>query len=99
MTIRMIQGEQVAIGAYLKRNREPIDDIGSWDIKAAVRKDEQGEVLFEPNTTIDGSGRFTIFLNDNYPVGSLVLAIRIAEPGGFIRTFNEKLIVEKDLDW
>lgn len=101
--IQLTRGETLTITARLKEN-EVLQDLSSWDIKAAVRTTINGTVLYQPTVNTSVSlGTFSITLSGantaSLPVQELVLAIRLEKTDGIIRTVNERLNVNADQDW
>ncbi len=100
--IRITKGESLLVTGVLKHNNR-LEDISTWDVKAAIRQTSEGSVLAEPDVDITANGTFTVditsVISSALPEGNLVVAIRIAQPSGFIRTFSEQLMVKKDNNW
>ena len=104
--LRIVRGEQVALTTTLRRNRQPVD-ISAWDIKAAVRRAaNQTQAIVECAVTLlplVGVGAFRISLTSEQTSlispGEYILSVRLAQPGGMIRTVNQRILVNADDNW
>lgn len=97
--IRVTEGEAITVSALINKNRRA-QDISTWDVKAAIRRTNDGDVLKPLTVTKTVTGAFTVELDvSGILPGQYVLAIRVAAPTGFIRTFNESILIKKDLNW
>lgn len=100
--INLTQGESLTVACRLKNNRVLVD-LADWDIKAAVRKTNDGPVLYEAVVTKTTLGTFTIALpgaaTAALAAGPAVLAVRLAKVAGAIRTINQQMTIHEDINW
>lgn len=98
--IRITQGETVLLTNTLRNNNRPVS-LAGWNVRAALRLNQESPALVECPVILQSGGVFTVSVatNANTPVGELTLSIRLQQPAGLIRTLHQRVVIVADNNW